>query len=94
MTLGTVAEHPTETAIRKVAEAFLLKLNSEAPLAVIPRFEAVIDRFAEVEGLPVGQGQSGCCRAVAQAFGFGPEDAIAYSESHAISARTRSVLFE
>jgi integrase len=49
MTLGTVAEYPTETAIRKVAAAFLLKLNSETPAAVIPRFEAVIDRFVAEE---------------------------------------------
>ena len=49
MTLGTVAEYPTETAVRKAAEAFLLKLNSEVPSIVVPRFEAVIDRFVTEE---------------------------------------------
>lgn len=49
LTLGTVAEYPTETAIRKVAAAFLLKLNSEAPSTVVPRFETVIDRFVAEE---------------------------------------------
>ncbi len=49
MTLGTVAEYPTEAAVRKAAEAFLLKLNSETPTTVVPRFEAVIDRFVAEE---------------------------------------------
>jgi integrase len=49
MTLGTVAEHPTETSVRKAARGFLLKLNSEAPSTVVPRFEAVIDRFVTEE---------------------------------------------
>jgi hypothetical protein len=49
MTLGTVADYPTEAAVRKAAEAFLLKLNSETPTTVVPRFEAVIDRFVAEE---------------------------------------------
>lgn len=49
MTVGTVAQFPTETKARKAAEGFLLNINSDAPTIKTPTFGAVTTRYLEDE---------------------------------------------
>ncbi len=50
----SLEKFPTQTAVERHLEAFVLKLNAENPtLAVMePTFDAILDRFIEDEKLP------------------------------------------
>ena len=73
-------DHPIRNADRPVRGGRISRPLFDPDVLSILRRESYP---AEVEGLPVGPGQAGCCRAVAQAAGSGPEDTIQHSEPHA-----------